>query len=608
LCWVATAAASACKQVAAASSLVRRYISGCASRVGHVLGLLHLFIMPWQRALSHVVHIFGLLHLLIVPFQYLYITRWLQLQVASELVPVVRPFLACAVGALQLLLLPGTRVVLRHLIGLPGRMRTWLFQVRARCVRPQYEPGIRVGPRTLKSLSRPAVRAPHSVDPLVQERVWQGGLARCWLLLAANHTLWIASTYRFESCTAYPCVHTLPDDYYGLMVIFHWVFACLWLGMSVGPSEAVGSLVLLKYPQRLVTILFWGHWGAPCSVPPTGTVAGAVFSTLSHLLFGLGPANVAFALWQQAEFPVAAAAVRGVFLYVSRALSGSSWVVADCIAALMVVVVCSVLTGWRFWGQLLEIGSGAAIAVAFMPLQVTRGIKASVTRSGVQLQLLLGWLKSAVASVRRFTTPHASRPVPCSTPAGAQPRSRTARLNASCALVMQKLFRTPTWWPVQGGSSGMYAGLRLWLPPAQLRSWFVSIKLQLVKPRTWWRSFRSSKSSTSNCAGSSTAAGSSPAGDSSSSVAAHPTEPVTARAEALTAAAQEAMRECVICQDETRSVALKPCGHLACCEACFARLQRDASRCSPSRRSGPGRLKCPVCRADVQGHVAGIIL
>jgi hypothetical protein len=254
---------------------------------------------------------------------------------------------------------------------------------------------------------------------------------------------------------------------------------------------------------------------------------------------------------------------------------------------------------------------GAATAVLLslssVSLQLTRGIQASGTRSVVQLQLLLGWLKSAIASVRRrYTTPRASQPVPCSTPAGAQPRSRIGRLKSSFASVLRQLLMSRGSRPVHE-VSGMHAGLRLWLLPARLKCWFAFVMQQLIRPCTWWPVFRSSKSSTSNCAGSSTAA-EGPAGDSSSSGGAHPTEPVTARAEALTAAAQEAMRECVICQDAARSVALKPCGHLACCEACFARLQRDAVRCSSSRRSGPGRLKCPMCRADVQGHVAGIIL
>lgn len=96
------------------------------------------------------------------------------------------------------------------------------------------------------------------------------------------------------------------------------------------------------------------------------------------------------------------------------------------------------------------------------------------------------------------------------------------------------------------------------------------------------------------------------ASDSSSSCgAAQPAEDISTRTEALKAEAQEAMRECIVCQDAPRTIALKPCGHLACCTACFARLQRDASR---MRGAAGGRAKCPVCRAEVKGHVAGIIL
>jgi hypothetical protein len=60
--------------------------------------------------------------------------------------------------------------------------------------------------------------------------------------------------------------------------------------------------------------------------------------------------------------------------------------------------------------------------------------------------------------------------------------------------------------------------------------------------------------------------------------------------------------DCVVCFDAPRSVALKPCGHIALCGGCFASMQKQA------RHAESGGLPCcPVCRTVVKKHVDGLI-
>ena len=48
---------------------------------------------------------------------------------------------------------------------------------------------------------------------------------------------------------------------------------------------------------------------------------------------------------------------------------------------------------------------------------------------------------------------------------------------------------------------------------------------------------------------------------------------------------------CVVCMDRRRDIALEPCGHTACCAACFMRLESK---------------KCPVCRTQAEAaHFLG---
>jgi hypothetical protein len=63
------------------------------------------------------------------------------------------------------------------------------------------------------------------------------------------------------------------------------------------------------------------------------------------------------------------------------------------------------------------------------------------------------------------------------------------------------------------------------------------------------------------------------------------------------------LHDCVVCLDAPRSVALLPCRHVALCDDCFAGMQRKA------QLAGCGVLPCcPMCRAEVQQHVGGLIL
>ena len=43
---------------------------------------------------------------------------------------------------------------------------------------------------------------------------------------------------------------------------------------------------------------------------------------------------------------------------------------------------------------------------------------------------------------------------------------------------------------------------------------------------------------------------------------------------------------CVVCMSTARSVVLIPCGHLAVCQSCYARLQQ-----------------CPICRSVIRGAI-----
>ncbi len=52
--------------------------------------------------------------------------------------------------------------------------------------------------------------------------------------------------------------------------------------------------------------------------------------------------------------------------------------------------------------------------------------------------------------------------------------------------------------------------------------------------------------------------------------------------------------ECVVCMENRVSQAFAPCGHFVACEACFAKLDKDASRQMPI---------CPKCRAPVESRL-----
>jgi hypothetical protein len=336
-----------------------------------------------------------------------------------------------------------------------------------------------------------------------------------------------------------------------MMVGYHYVFACLWLGMSVGPSVPVGSPSwankLLANLQCFVTWLFWGCWGAPSSVA-SGTKL--LCSALLPLCWCMGPVY----LISLHVAVYAAAEGRAVVVECVRLPSGLQ-------------SVCRALQGCSHGSEIAAVGVSALLALLYC---ITVYMHCMFEH---RAQLWVAVVSQVVGFKLQF--------IRCIKSALRLPRLYM-QLNGLLAL---------------------------------LKAWFAAVKRQFVVFSNWWPVSHGAcmPLHTPSCEGSTAASRACPAEDSrvGPGVCHAQREQQTAsgcvsqRDEALKAEAQEAIMQCIVCQDAVRSVALKPCGHLACCEACFARLQQDASRCSSGRSSG---LKCPVCRADVQGYVAGIIL
>lgn len=454
---------------------------------------------------QRVLPVLGLLHLISMPLQLMYVSRLPQVQglyasgSPSEIASAEG--IKLLVALLQLALLPGGRVPDTHkgFVGAAG------------------------------------------------VSVWEHGWFYSWLLVVINYLIWICTMFQESTCGAHPCSscpYVIPSSLSWLMVGSHYVFACLWLGMAVGPSPPVGSPVLANL-QCFVTWLFWGCWGAPRSVA-SGTKF--LWSALLPMCWWVGPYLIFLNVVAEGRVVVACVRVPSKLQSACTALQACSHgpeIAATGISALVALLFCITKYVQRMCEHRAQLWAAVVSQVVGFKLQFIRCIESA-------LRLLM--------------------------------------------LLMQLGGLTPL-----------------------LKSWFVSVKHRLIMFFNSWPVSHGTGRPVHppSCEGSTAANRACPAEDSRGGPGVRHAQReqqtasgfVSQRDEALKAEAQEAIMECIVCQDAVRSVALKPCGHLACCEACFARMQKDAaqSACCSGRRAGPG-LKCPVCRADVQGYVARIIL
>jgi hypothetical protein len=365
-------------------------------------------------------------------------------------------------------------------------------------------------------------------------------------LLASNHSLWIRSMAH-PLCKGYFCAEMLPSSIYWMLTGCHYLSAYLWLCTTMGSSVAAGS--------SLLSMLQSSSW---------------VWSVLLPWALWLGPALTAF--WHADNYPatVADMPLPTALHDACRALQGhncGAGIVAASISiasglglSVVYYAVCGLVHlyvhgTWLARCNLMMMyvhRTELILQLAGLKLQLIKIVKHTLACCVLQLTMLIVRLASVLASMEwqlmrlaRFL----SRAAPGAPGAASSARGTASATNSTCG----------------DSTSHHCAGL---LAGVVLRHGAAS-------------------DSSSGCG------------------AAQPAQDVSSRTEALKAEVQEAMRECIVCQDAPRTIALKPCGHLACCTACFARLQRDASR---MRGAAGGRAKCPVCKAEVKGHVAGIIL
>ncbi|CAN0069751.1 unnamed protein product [Ectocarpus sp. 12 AP-2014] len=76
-------------------------------------------------------------------------------------------------------------------------------------------------------------------------------------------------------------------------------------------------------------------------------------------------------------------------------------------------------------------------------------------------------------------------------------------------------------------------------------------------------------------------------------------------------------RKCVACLSRDRDTLLFPCKHLVLCSQCYTRVVRQAEDdavgvdAAAGIGGAPGVLgtgRCPTCRADICGHLSGIVI